>query len=159
MRLLFTLVAACSGFDFSGLLGRIQSETMKFDRMTNEYKNQEEAGIRSVQLRERDIDRSLEALKMRLHLEGSPSGLSLLERRRKHFHHRPHKPVVSNIVTFNSDEKELEALEQKRQEAQRNFLAVEEDIAKMPERLFHAKDKQAKEQLTVPLDEFDDEEN
>lgn len=139
-------VRESTAWDFSGLLGKIQSETLKFDRMADTYKNKEEAGIRSVQLHERDIDRSLEALKQRLHLDGT----SFLERHRKH-KHRSHKPVKANAVTFSSDEKELEDLEHKREAAERTFLETEKEIAGMPERIFHSKEKQAKENFEVPL--------
>lgn len=146
MKFITAFLPVSLAFDFSGLLGRIQSETLKFDRMTDEYKNEEEAGIRSVQLRERDIDRSLEGIKMKLHLD-TPA--SFVERRIRH--HRRHE-VIPKSVSFESDATELEGLETKREEAQKNFLAVEEDISKMPERIMHTKEKLAKEQFEVPLD-------
>lgn len=147
----FLLSPLCvMGFDFSGLLGRIQSETMRFDRQTDEYRNKEEAGIRAVELRERDIDRSLDGIKMRLHLDSSPNGASFLQRHMRKHHS---KPIEANLVTSESDEKELEKLEMNREAAEDKFISVEENIAEMPERIMHTKEKHAKEDFEVPLDD------
>ena len=150
-----TLASAVHGWDFSNLLGRIQQATISFDQRADEVRDSEEASLRKIEDKERAVDRSLETFKEKLRMSAPPPQSLLEQRRRKHRKNR----VTFKRVSFKSDNKVLEETERQREEAEKNFLAVEKQIADLPEKLTHSKERRVKEKFDVPLDDAQDDED
>jgi hypothetical protein len=80
------MVQLSSSFDLTGLLNQIRSETLNFDQMVDGVKTKEENQIQEIELKERDVDRQLEAVAEKYHfghrfLENDSASSSFLERR------------------------------------------------------------------------------
>ena len=141
-------LAVAEAFDFSHLLNRIQQETIKFDQRAEQVKNKEEEQLHRIELQERDLDRSLEATREKYHWVHEPA--SFLERKQGTL-----RRVKARVFTPKDDLHVIEQTEKQREEAQKEFLAVEKMVADMPEKLLGKKEK-LKENLQVPLEDPDD---
>jgi polysaccharide pyruvyl transferase WcaK-like protein len=142
-----SVVSLAQAFDFSHLLNRIQQETIKFDQRADDVKNREEEQIHRIELQERDLDRSLEAAREKYHWVHQP--ISLLERK-----HRVIRRVKPRVFTPKDDMHVIEQTERQREEAQKEFLAVEKMVADLPSKLLGKREK-LKEKLEVPLEDSD----
>lgn len=152
MRFAFGLLAgtASANWDFSNLLGKIQQTTLNFDQQVEDIKNREQDEIRNIELRERDLDRSLEQNAEKFHWKLSPSQ-SFLESKRRYKKRRVEvKPISAGTNTHI-----LEETEKQREMAEKNFLQVEKQIAELPDKLLHKAERQ-KAHLNVPLNDGDD---
>ena len=139
-----------ANFDFSNLVGKIQQTTLNFDQQVEDIKNREQDEIRNIELRERDLDRTLEQNAEKFHWKLSPSQ-SFLESKRRYKKHR----VEVKPISTGADTHILEETEKQREIAEKNFLQVEKQIAELPEKLLHKAERQ-KAQLDVPLDDDGD---
>jgi hypothetical protein len=143
-----TLGVAYGQYAFSDLLGRIQQTTLKFDQQAEDVKNREQEEIRNIEMRERDIDRAFNAEVEKFHWK-LPLASSFLEKRRPKKHSVKAKPIA-----VDENLRVLEETEKQRELAEKNFLAVEKDIASLPEKLLRTKERK-KNKLSVPLDDDD----
>jgi hypothetical protein len=150
MRVLLALsLGIASGdFEFTDLLGRIQQTTLKFDQQAEDVKNREINEIHNIEMRERDVDRELQADIEKYHWN-IPSA-SFLQKRRVQKNRVKSKPV-----SINQDVIALEQTEKQRELAEKNFLKVEKEIAELPDKLMRTKERQ-QSRLEVPLDDDDD---
>lgn len=121
---------------------------MKFDQQAEDVKNREQDEIRNIEMRERDIDRAFAAEAEKFHWK-LPSS-SFLETRRRNAKHR----VKPKPVTVDDSVEVLQKTERERELAQKNFIAVEKQIAELPDKLLRTKERQ-KSKLSVPLDDED----
>ena len=151
--------------------------------MVDSVKNREEDQIHKIEMKEKDVDRQLEAVVSKYHLDNS-NPYSFLERRRRH-HHKKHttsshhlnhpreipedqtipkyshlKRVEVHTIMPEADLKAMEQAEVARKQAEDELVKAEADLAGLPERLFHTKEKKAKNDKFVPLEDGpgDDEE-
>jgi hypothetical protein len=155
------IVQLGAGFDLTGLLNHIRSETLNFDQMVDGVKTKEENQIHEIELKERDVDRELEAVAEKYHfghrfLENDSASSSFLEARKskdKLPEYSNLKKVTPHQIVSKSDVKALEKTELNREAAEKNLVQVEAQIADMPERLLHTKERRIKEDKDVPLDE------
>ena len=170
MRVFFAiplLQIVMGSFDVASVLNHIRQATLNYHQMVDSVKNREEDQIHKIELKERDVDRQLEAIINKFHLD-KPSGYSLLERRKKHrkssipedqtipkYSHL--KKVEVHEIVPEVDMKAMEETELAREDAEAQLVKVEADIAKLPERLFHTSERKAKESKYVPLEDERDE--
>ena len=151
-------------FDVASVLNHIRQATLNYDQMVDSVKNREEDQIHKIELKERDVDRQLEAVINKFHLD-KPSGYSLLERRKKHrrgadvaedqmipkYSHL--KKIEVHEIVPDVDLKAMEDAELAREDAEAQLVKFEADIAKLPEKLFHTTERRAKESKYVPLED------
>ena len=171
MRILFVipfLHTVLGSFDAASVLNHIRQTTLNYDQMIDTVKNREEDQIHKIELKERDVDRQLESIVNKFHLD-KPTGYSLLERRKKRTNRARQqsdypedqrvpkyshlKKVEVHEIVPEVDLKAMEDAELARENAEAQLVKVEADIAKLPERLFHTSERKAKESKYVPLDD------
>ena len=169
MRILLALPllqSVLGSFDSASLLNHIRQATLNYDQMVDSVKNREEDQIHKIELKERDVDRQLEAVVNKFHLD-KPTGYSLLERRKRHRHRSSHavpgdqvipkyshlKKIEVHEIVPEADLKAMESTELAREDAEAQLVKVEADIAKLPEKLLHITERNAKDNKSVPLDE------
>ena len=166
MRILFAIPfihVVIGSFDVASVLNHIRQATLNYDQMVDSVKNREEDQIHKIELKERDVDRQLEAIINKFHLD-KPNGYSLLERRKKHrnksipddqtipkYSHL--KKIEVHEIVPEVDLKAMEDAELAREDAEAQLVKVEEDISKLPEKLFHTTERRAKETKYVPLED------
>jgi len=152
-----------AAFDLTGLVNRIRSETLNFDQMVDSVKTKEENQIHNIELKERDVDRELDAVAEKYHFGHKYSnpgpGESFLERKHRHedvpkYSHL--KKVEPHEIVSEKDVKAMEKSELAREEAEKELVQVEANLADMPERLFHTKERRAKEDKDVPLEDTEE---
>jgi len=149
--LVIFLIDLAAGFDFSKLLNRIHQATIRFDQQSEAVTNKEENELRGIEAKEHEVDRSVEDIRRKYHLQDP---FSLLEKvRRLRFH-----KVVPRTEEFDSDAKILRQTEVNREKAEKHFLDVEKEIAQLPEKLMKSKER-AKDQFEVPLDDDSDDQD
>ena len=171
MRVLLALPllqTVLGSFDSASLLNHIRQATLNYDQMVDSVKNREEDQIHKIELKERDVDRQLEAVVNKYHLD-KPTGFSLLERRKRHRHRSTRhqespqdqvipkyshlKKIEVHEIVPEADLKAMESAELAREDAEAQLVKVEADVAKLPEKLFHTAERNAKKNKFVPLDE------
>ena len=168
MRILFALPflqTVFGSFDVANVLNHIRQATLNYDQMVDSVKNREEDQIHKIELKEKDVDRQLETIVNKFHLD-KPSSYSLLERRRKR-KTRPQRlsedqtvPKYSHLkqvevheIVPEVDLKAMEDAELAREDAEAQLVKVEADLAKLPERIFHTSERKAKDSKYVPLED------
>jgi hypothetical protein len=148
-----------AGFDLTGLLNHIRSETLNFDQMVDGVKTKEENQIHDIELKERDVDRELDAVAEKYHFgqkfsENDSSSFLQKKRTGDNFPKYSHlKKVSPHEIVAKSDVKAMEKAELDREAAEKNLVQVEEDIAQLPEKLFHTRERRAKEDKDIPLED------
>lgn len=139
LGLAFALVDIGSAFDFSKLLNRIHQATIHFDQQSESVTNKEENELRSIEAKEKEVDRSVEEIRRKYHLKDDPYSL-LEEGRRLKF-----RKVAPRTEEFETDAKILRETEINREKAEKHFLDVEKEISELPQKLMHKEVMEAAE--------------